>query len=470
MKKSVMILAGALMLGALGTNAQVSENFNNENNRNGLVSNCWTFWGMDVKTNKNYSINAGVDQPMAQSSQLSGNTATLKTPYIAMNGASTLTFNHKLSANNGTTRTLKVYLEDINGVQFGADLYNWDYKAQGGLTTVRNANVAVNAVGDFKIVFVFAGTGGNSRGVLDDIALSAGSISSDPANNCQPVQACADTDNDGVCDDDDEFPNDPNKAYRTAHTIATYGFEDLWPAIGDFDFNDAVIWWESYFVNNAQNSTVAVEFNSVTRAVGAGFNNGFALHFQTLSPSDVQSISGNVLNGNYVTTNANGTEAAQTNAVVFMYESAEDVINRASGAYHNTVSGEPMGTSDTVKVEIELVGSHSFPFFDPFLVVSQDRGREIHRVDWEPTDLANNAYFGTADDDSNSGVGRYYTTEEDYPWVVRIPAGFSFDYPVEKVDIVQAHLKFSDWVQSGGSSFQDWYEDKPGYRNAANIY
>lgn len=454
------------MLSAFAAKSQVSENFNSETSRNNLVANCWTFWGFDLRTSGSETINSS---NFVRTSQLSGNTATLKTPFIAMNGAAVLTFSHKLSAANGTTRTLKVYLEDINGTQFGADLFNWDYKAQGGLTTVRNANVAVNAVGDYKIVFVYEGTGGNSRGVMDDIALSAGALNSDPANNCQPVQQCTDNDKDGVCDNDDEFPNDPNKAYRTAHTIATYGFEDLWPGKGDYDFNDAVIWWESYWVNNAQNSTVAIEFNSYTRAVGASYRNGFALHLHTLSPSDVESVSGNVLNGSYVSTNANGTEAGQTNAVVFIYENANDVINRAGGSFHNTVPGNPTGTADTVKTLIELNGTHSSPFFDPFLVVNQDRGREIHRKDYAPTDLANPAYFGTGNDDSQPN-SRYYVTENNFPWVIRIPAGFTFDYPVEKVDIVQAYLKLATWVQSNGGSLQDWYEDKVGYRNSALIY
>ena len=466
MKKS-MILAGAMLLSAFGATAQVSENFNGAASRNDFTSACWTFWGMDLRTSGSESINGS---NFVRSSQLSGNTATLKTPFIGMNGATTLTFSHKMSANNGITRSLKVYLEDVNGNQFGADLYNWDYIAQGGLTTVRNANVAVNATGDYMIVFEFAGTGGNSRGVMDDLSLSAGSISADPGNNCQPVQACPDTDNDGVCDGDDEYPNDPNKAYRGTPTVATYGFEDLWPAAGDYDFNDAVTWWESFFVNNANNQVVGIEFNSVTRAVGAGFNNGFALHIPTVSPSEVASVSGNVLNGNLATMNANGTEAGQTNAVVFIYESAEDVINRAGGAYFNTRTGDPMGTSDTVKVVIDFNTTKAFPFFDPFMVVNQDRGREVHRVDWAPTDLANNALFGTANDDSDAGSNRYYVTEDNFPWVVRIPNGFAFDYPVEKVDIVQAHLKFADWVQSSGVNFTDWYEDKPGYRNAANIY
>jgi LruC domain-containing protein len=33
----------------------------------------------------------------------------------------------------------------------------------------------------------------------------------------------------------------------------------------------------------------------------------------------------------------------------------------------------------------------------------------------------------------------------------------SFEYPIKKVDINTAHLKFADWGTSGGKSSNDWY-------------
>ena len=54
-----------------------------------------------------------------------------------------------------------------------------------------------------------------------------------------------DTDNDGIIDFYDEYPDDPDKAYDTytpsIYGWGTYAFEDLWPNQGDYDFNDLVI-------------------------------------------------------------------------------------------------------------------------------------------------------------------------------------------------------------------------------------
>lgn len=59
-------------------------------------------------------------------------------------------------------------------------------------------------------------------------------------------------------------------------------------------------------------------------------------------------------------------------------------------------------------------------------------------------------------------------TENILPWVVEIPV--SFDYPIEKADILIAYLKFETWAISSGTSYTDWYLDEPGYRNDDNIY
>jgi LruC domain-containing protein len=45
-----------------------------------------------------------------------------------------------------------------------------------------------------------------------------------------------------------------------------------------------------------------------------------------------------------------------------------------------------------------------------------------------------------------------------------------FSYPLEKTTVTDAHLVFGDWVQSSGTEYVDWYDDKQGYRNTGKIY
>ena len=96
------------------------------------------------------------------------------------------------------------------------------------------------------------------------------------------------------------------------------------------------------------------------------------------------------------------------------------------------------------------------------------RDVEVHLVDKVPTDLASTALFGTAADDSNPATGRYYRTQNNLPWAINIIE--SFEYPIEKVDVTSAYLKFAEWAESNGTLYNDWYRDLTGYRNAENIY
>ena len=53
-----------------------------------------------------------------------------------------------------------------------------------------------------------------------------------------------DTDGDGVLDINDAYPTDASLAFNNNTVSGSSGslvFEDLWPGIGDFDFNDLVV-------------------------------------------------------------------------------------------------------------------------------------------------------------------------------------------------------------------------------------
>jgi LruC domain-containing protein len=65
-------------------------------------------------------------------------------------------------------------------------------------------------------------------------------------------------------------------------------------------------------------------------------------------------------------------------------------------------------------------------------------------------------------------TGRYFVTDNNLPWAINIYK--SFDYPIEKEDILQIHLKFVEWAMSGGVLYPDLYKDLNGYRNSSLIY
>ncbi|MBT4967882.1 MAG: LruC domain-containing protein, partial [Bacteroidetes bacterium] len=286
----------------------------------------------------------------------------------------------------------------------------------------------------------------------------------DTTERTDPVN---DADGDGVADVSDDYPNDPNKAfdnyYPSETTFGTLAFEDLWPGKGDYDFNDLVIGYNLNSITNADNDVVEIEQKIVVRAFGASMHNGFGIEFNT--PASNTSVTGGM-----------GTVAGTNRSVIMSFVDSYEVLTYPSdgGIGVNTTVGGVYIQPDTIyqtvtftsPVDVAQLGTAPY---NPFIRINEDITHEIHLPDYAPTELAeNSALFGTAQDDSDAAIGRYYKTENNLPWAINIPV--EFHYPIEKAEIVSAHLKFGSWATSNGLEYTDWYLEMANYRNAANIF
>ncbi|MFK5856106.1 MAG: LruC domain-containing protein [Bacteroidota bacterium] len=294
------------------------------------------------------------------------------------------------------------------------------------------------------------------------------------ADNVIVTGPVVDTDGDGVDDDLDDYPTDATRAFNVYYPNesdwGTFAFEDLWPGKGDYDFNDLILDYQFKSVLNSSNGLVEFFTDYSVRAIGASLTNGFAFMIDG-DPTNVASITGTNITENYLSLNANGTEQNQTNTVVFLFDNAFSMIGSSGGSFINTVENgiyvEPV--INTLHVSyINAVPNTGLAPYNPFIVVDQTRGIEIHLAGQEPTSLADQALFGTSADDSNPGSGKYYQTVNNLPWAIDLPV--KFDYPVEQVQIIEAYNYFQNWGESGGSTYTDWYENNSGYRNNENVY
>lgn len=286
-----------------------------------------------------------------------------------------------------------------------------------------------------------------------------------------------DADGDGINDEEDEYPNDSERAfnlyYPSSETYASIAFEDNWPGRGDYDFNDLVVDYQFKTITNASNAVKDMDVELRYRAIGATFLNGFGFEMNT-TPNNVTSVSGTTHTEGSIIIASNGVEADQPKAVVIATDNAfNQLAHPGSGIGVNTTVGAPYVNPITQSLEIRFATAVAAedigtPPYNVFIYVNQDRGREIHLPDNEPTNLATIAYFGTEHDDSQIASSKYYKTLNNLPWAINVPS--SFAYPNEKADVINAHLKFSDWAESSGAEFTDWYLDKTGYRNSSNIF
>lgn len=286
-----------------------------------------------------------------------------------------------------------------------------------------------------------------------------------------------DTDGDGVPDNTDEAPTNPDWAFKaftpSAAGTGTLAFEDFFPAKGDYDMNDLVLDYQLEEHTDAAGKVVEMIARFTLRAMGAGFRNGFGFELGTPS-SNVTAVTGATLSENYIQLNPNGTESGQSNAVIIVFDNGYNLMsNPGGGGFVNTEKDR----SAVAPVQREITITFATPVprsalgtapYNPFIMANQQRGLEIHLPGKNPTDLANTSLFGTSDDDTNLTTGKTYLTANNLPWAINLPV--SFGYPSEKNPINTAFLKFNEWAESAGGAFPDWYKNNAGYRNTVKIY
>jgi len=286
-----------------------------------------------------------------------------------------------------------------------------------------------------------------------------------------------DSDNDGIIDELDDYPNDPEAAADVFTPselgMGSFAFEDLWPLKGDYDFNDMVIGYRYTNVLNSNNESVRFIMNFTVRAVGAGNHSGFGIELD-VDPSLVSSVTGHHTGGNNTTLDAKGLEANQDKSVIIVFNDSFNFMQPAAGAkFINTdpseVSVEPYNIEVVVEfvspIDPSLIGDAPF---NPFIFSSLERGKELHLAGKTPTNLADQSLFGTGSDATELGSGKSYQDANNLPWAIHII--HQFRYPTEKTRIDKGYNKFIDWGVSQGSQFKDWYGDNNGYRNTSKLY
>jgi LruC domain-containing protein len=305
---------------------------------------------------------------------------------------------------------------------------------------------------------------------------SANPITAIKTDEVPQIDTPGDDDNDGISDRFDDYPGDPtaamNNYYPSETEYGTLAFEDMWPNRGDYDFNDLVVDYQYNSVTNGDNKVIQVRASIILRAIGAGYHNGFGWQMN-LAPSEISQVSGCNYAHNYISLNANGTEAGQSKANIIAFDNAFYVLQPNGGSYVNTVVGDPYTTPDTMHITITMnspqtIANVGFPPYNPYLIVDKARGVEVHLPSYEPTDLADQTLFGTFDDNTNVAQNRFYRSKTNLPWAMNVPS--SFVYPKEKSSILNGHLMFGQWAQSSGFSFMDWYDDKLGYRDNNHLF
>lgn len=264
--------------------------------------------------------------------------------------------------------------------------------------------------------------------------------------NMAKIVVANDADGDGVNDELDDFPFDANKAFSNfapaQNSTGKLAYEDLWPSMGDYDFNDLVVGYNYNLIANVDNMVTAIDASFTIEQIGGSFKNGFAITFP-VNPQTVERIEGQILNGGYEEVATNGTESGTANneTVVFI---AGNVLE---------MEGDSINVNIEFKAPVSVTDLGTIPF-NPFLIVNGDRFREVHLPDLPPSSKGE-LYLGTKDDYSDEELQRFYKTNRNLPWALNLYEGFV--PPPETIPITIQYPRFITWANSGGTEQIDWY-------------
>ncbi|OYU97233.1 MAG: hypothetical protein CFE21_02775 [Bacteroidetes bacterium B1(2017)] len=450
-------------------------------------ANCWAFGAVSYTSTPAQLITGSWSMRSNSPTSLLPSACWVKSPWIKV-AAGNVTMKIKFEASTAATirRVIVSYIPyDANNlpykegalVRFDSISYSVPLPTTSQSLSFPIPSSIVSNSAVYKIQISFVGTGGTTRFNMDDISIPA-EYWSDPSNSCLPLALIVDADSDGVADADDAYPNDATRAYNNYYPAAGFGtlmFEDLWPATGDYDFNDLVVDYRYNLVTNASNKVVEMKSKFVTRAIGASLHNGFAFQINGLAPAKITATTGAKYHAaSWLDNAANGTENGQTSANIIVFDDAQKVLPSSGGSGTNTIPANPRVAPDTTSLDItftnvsgQMIGL-SDVVFNPYIIVDQTRGKEVHLPDFVPSTKANTALFGTGNDDTKPGSNKYYKTANNLPWALNVTT--SIPYMIEKEDFLTGYLKFADWAQSNGGSYTDWYINNPGYRNAAKLF
>lgn len=234
----------------------------------------------------------------------------------------------------------------------------------------------------------------------------------------------------------------PSNTENSTSYRGTLTFEDQWPSEGDYDMNDVVVSYKSTLYRQVISNRVYKIVDEFTPIHNGGtYTCGFGYQLHQLPADQVTSIQ---VEGS----NSWQVETGQLHPTVILFDNLKDALGKKI-----TV------TTEVTDVDIKSVT----PPYNPFIFVN-GRGREVHMVNYPPTNKADLSLFGTADDASNYASEIYYISRYNkddlklMPFCINLANVTDFNIPAEGVRIYETYPGFVEWVNSDGKTNTKWYK------------
>lgn len=259
--------------------------------------------------------------------------------------------------------------------------------------------------------------------------------------------------------------------YPSQSGYATLAFEDKWPEMGDYDFNDVVVKYRMSQTFNNENKMIELVIDYQLVATGASYHNGFAIQIPDI---DTAAVSSAVMTYNGEQINSDFLESTDVLNIKLLtdnnqYDEAYDVareVGNSSCQFYRTVPSctDPELAFFQVTLTFDpsqMPNTLTLPPFDPYIYALDGqyhgpygtRSWEAHLKQFSGSELFNSSLLGQVHDASSPP--NFYINANQFPWALNITSDWK--HPKESTDIRIAYPQFSDWVTSSGETQRSWH-------------
>ena len=206
--------------------------------------------------------------------------------------------------------------------------------------------------------------------------------------------------------------------------------------------------------NALDNRIYEIEDKFILQHCGGYLQNGFGYQLHKLSNSNVKSvkITGPDASGlsSSIYMEGKETEPGQSHPTILLYDDMtkfKNITDESKKEYTVTITLDGASEKEVV------------PPYNPFIFISSNegRGKELHLINYPPTDKADLSLLGTGKDIYRPEEGMYYVSADLMPFAINMPVS-NLPVPEEGKRIDQSYPKFSGWVSSNGKQNKDWYK------------
>lgn len=253
--------------------------------------------------------------------------------------------------------------------------------------------------------------------------------------------------------------------YPSFTSCGTLLFEDMWPQMGDYDFNDVAVWYQIKMSSLASKSKDKDEVEKVKKieiavrlnALGGQYPCEFCLKLDE-DNKDIKSAVGEGKVGRCIWENR---ENAKEDALfVFSWPGLK------TSGYYNTET--PINNNDlennwvllTIELKPDDKGEYEDIEFDDFdfFIRRTDNKYEIHMKGYDPSDEFEDKYEEIVKNEDFNLDDDEYSTRDNFVWGLNVP--WAINHAKENTDFGDAYSGFKEWVTSGkklGNS-DNWYK------------